>query len=334
MSLRRPLVRVFSRHTCRCERTGLLRAHLLTPGRANTIHSRYLSSSRSLLALPSTFEPSSAMETTTPAFLAANEALLSSLHDQVGLSWAATIVVSTLALRSAITLPIAIYQQRIIATMINLAPMLQSWAETYKVNVAKQLKTRDYDKYQKELNRQYRAKVKQIYAHHGCSRWKLFTLPYVQIPLFVSMTLSVRDLLGMPLPFYGRLHDAPLVDMSSDGFASWMDLTATDTTMFFPLLIGAGNLINVELNEWFARHQELSTTQKVMNNAMRCLALAFIPVAAHAPMAICLYWTTSSWYSVGQNLLLKIPKVRHTLGLPMIKKPAQTPSPSLESTSR
>ncbi|ORX46320.1 hypothetical protein DM01DRAFT_1397079 [Hesseltinella vesiculosa] len=190
---------------------------------------------------------STVTETAMPAFLEVNEHALIAMHDLFGLSWASTIVLGTLALRSAITLPLAIYQQRIMATMIELSPILNSWAETLKVSVAKQVKG-DYKGYQKELNCQYRAKVKQIYAQNGCSRWKLFTLPYVQIPLFISMTLTVRDLLGMPLPWLGRLRESPFAGLNHEGFGPWIDLTAADATMVFPFLIGAGNLINVEVH--------------------------------------------------------------------------------------
>lgn len=58
--------------------------------------------------------------------------------------------------------------------------------------------------------------------------------------------------------------------------------------------------------------------QKVMTNTFRVLSVAFVPIAANAPMAIGLYWLTSAWYSVTQNLAFKIPAVRRALKLPPI----------------
>lgn len=188
-------------------------------------------------------------ETSLPAVLAANETILTTIHS-AGLPWWATIVTGTLILRSTLTLPIAIYQQRSMGTMINLAPMVTSWAETLKVQVAKESSVAGwpYKKYQAELQKQYRRKVKDIYAHHGCQRWKLLTLPWIQIPLFVSMSLTLRHMTAYPLPWYGQTAELAVPGLSEGGLAWFMDLTAVDPTMVIPVLIGAGNLLNVEVS--------------------------------------------------------------------------------------
>ncbi|KAG2231991.1 ribosomal L38e protein family-domain-containing protein [Thamnidium elegans] len=246
-------------------------------------------------------------ETSLPAVLAANEAILTAIHS-TGLPWWATIVAGTLVLRSTLTLPIAIYQQRSMGTMINLAPMITSWAETLKVQVAKESSVAGwpYKKYQAELQKQYRKKVNAIYAHHGCQRWKLLALPWVQIPLFVSMSLTLRHMTAYPLPWYGQTAELTVPGLSEGGLAWFIDLTAVDPTMVIPVLIGAGNLLNVELNAWASRGQR-TRMQRVMTNSFRVLSVAFVPIAANAPMSIGLYWFASAWYSVVQNVVFKIP---------------------------
>jgi inner membrane protein COX18 len=215
-----------------------------------------------LSGLPLTVEPNSTAimtavsETTTlPAILAMNESIFYQIHN-AGLPWWATIVTSTLLLRSSMTLPIAIYQQRAMGKMINLAPMVQSWAETLKVQVAKESQQQGwpYAKYQQELQKQYRKKVKSIYAHHGCARWKILLLPWVQIPLFVSMSLTLRHMTAYPLPWWGQTAETAALGLSEGGLAWFMDLTAVDPTMVVPVMIGAGNLINVEVNTIIALH--------------------------------------------------------------------------------
>jgi inner membrane protein COX18 len=133
--------------------------------------------------------------------------------------------------------------------MINLAPMVQSWAETLKVQVAKESQQQGwpYTKYQQELQKQYSKKVKSIYAHHGCARWKILLLPWVQIPLFVSMSLTLRHMTAYPLPWLGQTAETAALGLSEGGLAWFMDLTAVDPTMVVPVMIGAGNLINVEV---------------------------------------------------------------------------------------
>ncbi|KAI9481503.1 MAG: 60Kd inner membrane protein-domain-containing protein, partial [Benjaminiella poitrasii] len=213
---------------------------------------KYHKSSLASAATPSLIADSAILTNTSdsnlPAILAANESIFFAIHN-TGLPWWVTIVTSTLLLRSAMTLPIAIYQQRSIAKMINLAPMIQSWAETLKVQVAKDSNSRGwhYQQYNSELQKQYRKKVKSIYAHYGCPRWKILLLPWIQIPLFVSMSLTLRHLTAFPLPWLGKTAEMPALGLSEEGLAWFMDLTAADPTMMVPVLIGAGNLINIEV---------------------------------------------------------------------------------------
>ncbi|KAG1437647.1 hypothetical protein G6F56_013005 [Rhizopus delemar] len=157
----------------------------------------WLSSSTALTQIDPT-----TTESTLPSILALNESVLTSVHE-AGFPWWLTIVSSTLLLRTSCTLPIAVYQQRSLGKMIELAPMVQSWAETLKTQLGKDSKRQGwtYREYQDQLQREYKKKVKAIYAQYGCSRWKLFLLPYVQIPLFVSMSLTLRHIAAYPLPW-------------------------------------------------------------------------------------------------------------------------------------
>ncbi|KAI9318999.1 60Kd inner membrane protein-domain-containing protein [Dichotomocladium elegans] len=187
--------------------------------------------------------------TSLPIILATNESLFETLHTTVGLPWWGAIVGLTCALRAGMTLPVALYQQKSIGRMIELAPMVQSWGETLKKQLATSSRNAgwDYERYNKELQKEYRKKVNEIYMRHGCARWQLLLLPWVQIPLWVSMSLTLRHLTGLPLPWYGQTADYPATGMCQEGFGWVTDLTLPDPTITFPLLIGAGTLINVEV---------------------------------------------------------------------------------------
>lgn len=60
--------------------------------------------------------------------------------------------------------------------------------------------------------------------------------------------------------------------------------------------------------------------QRIMTNSFRVLSVAFVPIAANAPMSIGLYWFSSAWYSVVQNIAFKIPAVRTALKMPLLNK--------------
>jgi inner membrane protein COX18 len=74
-------------------------------------------------------------------------------------------------------------------------------------------------------------------------------LPYVQIPLFVSMSLTLRHLSAYPLPWFGKTAEMPALGLSEEGLGWVTDLTVSDPTMIVPVLIGAGNLVNVEVKK-------------------------------------------------------------------------------------
>lgn len=78
--------------------------------------------------------------------------VLESIHS-AGLPWWATIFCATFLLRTAITAPVAIYQQRAVGRMMELTPVLKAWLETLKtsVGVDHKLKGRDYATFNSEI---------------------------------------------------------------------------------------------------------------------------------------------------------------------------------------
>jgi hypothetical protein len=105
------------------------------------------------------------------ALLAANQHFVETFHG-AGLPWWASIVTATVCLRSALTLPIAVYQQRAIGRMIEVAPIVQSWGETLKNQLAREGKAKgwEYERYNMELQKQV--------CGFG---WKVFRIQYYDI---------------------------------------------------------------------------------------------------------------------------------------------------------
>lgn len=89
------------------------------------------------------------------ALLAANQHFVETFHG-AGLPWWASIITATVCLRSALTLPIAVYQQRAVGRMLAVAPIVQSWGETLKNQLAREGKTKgwEYERYNTELQKQ------------------------------------------------------------------------------------------------------------------------------------------------------------------------------------
>ncbi|KAF9583871.1 Cytochrome c oxidase assembly protein cox18, mitochondrial [Lunasporangiospora selenospora] len=258
--------------------------------------------------------------TSINAILAGAHFLLEGIHS-AGLPWWATIFSATFLLRTTITAPVAIYQQRAIGRMMTLTPVLQAWLETLKasVRIDHKIKGHDFSTYNSEIQKAYRAKVKELYSAHHCNPRVSFLLPWVQIPLFVAMSLTIRGMAGYPLPFLGD-SSLPIEAGFIDGGVLWFtDLTAPDPTWIMPIAIGAANLLNVELNGMML--SKTPTRQQVIfRNVFRVLSISMIPIAHITPTAIGLYWLSSGCYSVAQNLAFRVPRVRQWLKLPALPK--------------
>ncbi|KAG0334089.1 Cytochrome c oxidase assembly protein cox18, mitochondrial [Podila horticola] len=254
------------------------------------------------------------------ALLASTHYVLESIHS-AGLPWWATIFCATFLLRTAITTPVAIYQQRAVGRMMELTPVLKAWLETLKtsVGVDHKLKGRDYATFNSEIQNAYRAKAKELYSANRCNPRVSFLLPWVQIPLFVTMSLTIRGMAGYPLPFIGD-SSLPAEPGFADGGTLWFtDLAASDPTWIMPVAIGATNLLNVELNGMMMSKTP-TRNQVIFRNIFRALAISMIPIAHEAPMAICLYWMSSGSYSVLQNIAFRMSPVRVWLKMPPLPK--------------
>ena len=85
------------------------------------------------------------------------QSVLQNVHDHSHLPWWAVILGSTFVLRSAVTLPLAVYQQKILAKMELLMPTLKEYQEAVKHNVI--VKCRRANLPVEEANRRIRKEV-------------------------------------------------------------------------------------------------------------------------------------------------------------------------------
>lgn len=65
--------------------------------------------------------------------------------------------------------------------------------------------------------------------------------------------------------------------------------------------------------------------QRSMTNFFRFLSLGMGVIATQLPSAMTLYWSTSSLYSLVQNSLFMLPRVRRILGIPQTPSESKTP---------
>nr|XP_020441059.1 mitochondrial inner membrane protein COX18 [Monopterus albus] len=236
------------------------------------------------------------------------ENFLVSMQQVSGLPWWLSITVATLSVRTVITLPLAAYQLVIISRVEALQVEISELAKRLRYEVSVQARERGWtDKqcrfqFQKNLRRI----VSQLYIRDNCHPFKASILIWIQLPLWISLSLALRNL---------SLDQSALQCGLAAGGALWFhDLTSPDSTWILPVCVGLTNLLIVEV---FAL-QRVSPTyfQKLLLNCVRGFSVLMVPIAATVPSSMALYWFTSSLVGFCHNLLLRSPAIHKILRLP------------------
>ncbi|KFV85926.1 Mitochondrial inner membrane protein COX18, partial [Struthio camelus australis] len=159
--------------------------------------------------------------------------------------------------------------------------------------------------------------ITELYIRDNCHPFKATLLMWVQIPMWVCVSLALRNC------SVGAM-DSEVKEQFSTGGTLWFtDLTAPDSTWILPVSLGLVNLLIVEV---FAL-QKLKATrfQKLATNFIRVVSVVMIPVAATVPSSMALYWLSSSFMGLSHNLLLRSPTFRRLCRIPRTTSDSATP---------
>ncbi|KAM9356889.1 cytochrome c oxidase assembly protein COX18, mitochondrial [Symphorus nematophorus] len=246
-----------------------------------------------------------ALSDSTPVHLC--EQLLVSVQQVSELPWWLSIAVATLSIRTLITLPLAAYQLVIINKVEALQVEIAELAKRLRYEVSLRARDRGWtDKQSRfQFQKNLRRLVTELYIRDNCHPFKASVLVWVQLPLWISLSLALRNL---------SLDQSALHSQLAAGGALWFsDLTSPDHTWLLPLCLGLTNLLIVEV--FSLQRVNPSRLQRFMTNAVRAFSILMIPIAASVPSSMCLYWFSSSLVGLSHNLLLRSAAVHRVLGL-------------------
>ena len=85
-----------------------------------------------------------------------------------------------------------------------------------------------------------------LFREEGCSPYKLYLLPWVQIPLWVTLSFALRNMTGYFPTCASHCADTAQ-SMSVEGLLWFQDLTAADPYYVLPVLVALTNLMNIEV---------------------------------------------------------------------------------------
>ncbi|KAM9375499.1 cytochrome c oxidase assembly protein COX18, mitochondrial [Pholidichthys leucotaenia] len=239
------------------------------------------------------------------------EHLLVNVQQVTGLPWWLTIGVATLAVRTLITLPLAAYQLVIISKVEALQVEISELVKRLRYEVSVRGKERGWTekhcRYQFKKN--LRRIISELYIRDNCHPFKATVLVWIQLPLWISLSLALRNL---------SLEQSALQSQLAAGGSLWFpDLTVPDSTWILPVCLGLTNLLIIEV--FSLQRTNVSKAQWLILNAIRGLSVLMIPIAATVPSSMALYWFYSSLVGFSHSLFLRSPSIQKMLRLQSIR---------------
>jgi len=246
---------------------------------------------------------------------------LSWLHDVTSLPWWGTVLLTTVTLRTFVTFPLIIYQNHVMARLENLQPEIKEIAMALKKET--DMAVRMYNLSEKEAKNMYRRslkeQVKKLIIRENCHPAKSGLVIWFQIPMWVCVSFALRNM-TKSASYSNPAAMATYLEFSTGGLLWFPDLTLPDPSFILPFLVGATNLVIVEVHS--LRKLELTKFQKIMTYLTRGISLILIPIAMAAPSCISFYWLCSSAVGLGHNFLLMSPKFRRLCRIP--RRPSES----------
>ncbi|XP_050419830.1 mitochondrial inner membrane protein OXA1L [Adelges cooleyi] len=212
------------------------------------------------------------------------------MHVTLDMPWWLTIVAGTAFLR-LIIFPLVITSQRHTIKMNNNMPKIQE----YQQNVTDaRLQGNSY-----EMARASQ-ELMLFMKSHNVNPIKGMILPVVQFPIFLSMFLGLRGMANLPLE-----------SLTYGGLWWFADLTLPDQFYVLPLITVATLGLTIELGADFGKLGNGGVGfSKYLKYGLRLVPLVVFPFIINFPCAVCLYWASTNFISLGQVMFLRIPSVR------------------------
>ena len=98
-----------------------------------------------------------------------------------------------------------------------------------------------------------------MYRQEGCSPYKAGILPWVQLPLWITLSYALRDMTGV-FPNKLPLNPEATLSFANEGALWFQNLTLSDPYCVLPIVLVCTNLLNIEVHLY-------STYQYSFNNA-------------------------------------------------------------------
>ncbi|KAE8375093.1 60Kd inner membrane protein-domain-containing protein [Aspergillus bertholletiae] len=267
--------------------------------------------------------------------LDASSTFIQGVHSISGLTWAVSIPLTALIVRSAVAMPLQIYTKTQARKERDLVPLLSSWKKHYKDDILrKQLKADDAN----DLSAATPMLAQRMKSKHADlkKRWNIpkywKPLNFLQIPIWISVMEALRAMSGNDkglIPYLlslveptsssgaPRLHLDVEPSLATEGALWFPDLLAGDTTGILPAALTMSILLNISAGWKAKKFSDMADLPKIeLYKALTIRGIrGFIQVLAlnvgissyyyEMPAALLLYWITSTNVATLQTVFLE-----------------------------
>ncbi|XP_065345864.1 cytochrome c oxidase assembly protein COX18, mitochondrial-like isoform X1 [Cloeon dipterum] len=257
------------------------------------------------------------------------QSLLESIHEVSGLPWWASIGLTTVLLRTTITLPLTVYQHKIFARLENIRQEMKDLLPEMKAETAIAIKKFNWDEKQAKsaFSRSMKKQFNQRVVRDNCHPLKSTVVIWAQLPMWVCLSVSLRNMAGAT-EASAVPAQITFLELTQGGCLWIPNLTVPDASWILPVALGLINLAIVEMQvatRTAKSGQPPGKLQRYMTNFFRLLSVGMVPLAATVPSCMSLYWTVSSTCGLAHNLVIMSPRFRRLVKVP--KSPQELDNP-------
>ncbi|XP_054002642.1 cytochrome c oxidase assembly protein COX18, mitochondrial isoform X2 [Hylaeus anthracinus] len=250
---------------------------------------------------------------------------LRAIHHSTGLPWWLTIILTTVLSRTCITLPLTIHQHQIMAKIENLQIEMKAVADRLKMETKMAVATAGWSSAHATsvYNNFIRKEWNELVVRENCHPVKIPVMALLQMPIWLGFSFALRNMCYM-FPEGNDLVRQDYLELTTGGLVWMKNLTEIDHTFILPIIFGFSSIAMIEIQ--CILHQKNRTKfKRIYINFIRVLTVCLVPVMAHIPSCLTLFWTTNNLCTLSHTLLLLSPKFRRLGKVPKTESELQHP---------
>lgn len=208
-----------------------------------------------------------------------------------GLPWWATIAGATLSTR-LLLIPVVIYTMRNGANMARMKPEMEMV----------QARFQSEQRSDPQAKARFQRDMQALMAKHNANPAKMLAAPLIQAPIFISFFLCTRRLAEWE------------PSLQNEAFL-WVPSVANADPYYILPAISSCTMVAIALVGGETGNEDQDSNIQKFRKTMLVAAVCVAPLTYWMPSATFCYWITSNCFSCVQVPLMKLPSVKHSLGI-------------------